>query len=228
MRRLAIALSVATLLLLGCSSQDDSEDSTTGDTTAEQPSGDRRTDTEEDTDTDAEPDQDTGATTSDPSNEVAGSDLDAPRPGQEVLEDRWLQDGRVSIGPGAPQEQEVNLAMCDYLFGTADEVAERAGVDGEVVLDEESGFSYNGSAPSRMGCVYLAEGTEAFMVGLQDRELEVEDEHAELVVALTELPSGWYGFVVSNPDWDGRLALDEAAALDWLQDADTRWGGAGI
>lgn len=223
MRRLTIAVSVSVslLLLAGCSNDDEAAEPKTNREVVD----DTSTSTGEN-----------GSTTANDSGEDSGGGTEegglggaGDRTSEEILdEDGWLEDGRVSIGPGAPQEQEIDLAMCDYVIGDPEGVAERLGVDGDLTLDAESGFGYYGSSGGRLQCLYLVDDVEALLVAIRDRDLETDDDGAEAVFAQTELDDGWFGVVMVNPDWDGAITEDESSVTEWLGDLDSRWGGAGV
>lgn len=147
---------------------------------------------------------------------------------QLLVEEGLLKDGVVSLGPAGPTDEAVNQAICDYVFGSPEEVAATADVDGEVALTEDSGYEQLGGNGNGAQCVYTVDGEDAFGLWLWSDERELDDEDVEFVVAEVQVDSGRFGLMMRAPDWDGDLGVDEAAATEWLEDAGTRWGGSSV
>lgn len=152
------------------------------------------------------------------------------RPSAEILEEAgWLTDGKITIGPVGPQDEpEIDLAMCDYLFGSPEQVAQTVGVQGTVELAAgESGFAQLGGTGGGVRCLYLVDGAEAFGAIMWNKELEDGVGGDSGLVLQEQMPGGDIGIVAINPDID-TVAIDEDTARAWLQDADTRWGGQSV
>lgn len=161
---------------------------------------------------------------------VAG-DTGLDRPSEEILaEAGLLEDGAVSLGPAPPQDETVQLAICDYLFGTPEDVASVAGAapGSEVLLAPGSGHRNMGGSGGGPQCLWTVDGEEAFAAVIWAPEIEDEDDDGSLLASTPLEGSDYFGYVAVNPEWDGRLSLDENGAIDWLEDAGTRWAGASV
>lgn len=221
MRRLTIALAMALLLLAGCSSEDGNADPESGSGVVDETSTSTLANG---SDSDADSDEETGG-----GSEGGGGAGADGRTSEEILdEDGWLEDGRVFIGPAAPQEEEINLALCDYVVGEPEDIARRLGIDGDLTRDRDSGFGYFGSSGGRLQCLYSVDGVEALFVVVRDSDSEADDETSESVFVQTQLTDDGFGVVMVNPDWDGEITVDESSATEWLKDMGTRWGGTSV
>lgn len=225
MRRLGVALATTTLLLTACGGADETADATTG---TQAPPEDSPATVGGDADSDDGTDSDEGT---DRDERTAAGDTVLNRPSEQILaEAGLLVDGAISLGPAGPEDESVNLAMCDYLFGTPEEVAAVVGADAgsQVVLAPGSGFRNNASSGSGPQCLWTVDGSEAFGAAIWSQELgDPVDDDALLASTVLE-ETNYVGYVAVNPDWDGALGLDEDGAIEWLHHAGTRWGGQSI
>lgn len=164
-----------------------------------------------------------------------GQDTTLDRPSEEILaEAGLLEDGAIVLGPAPPQDEQVNLAVCDYLFGTPDEIAATVGLEdgAEIALAPGSGHRNLGGAGGGPQCLYFIDGVDALGLLIVNKEIEDMEGADESLVGSTTLQStdgrDHFGYVAVNPEWDGTITLDEAGAIALLQDAATRWGGASV
>ncbi|MGO1561158.1 MAG: hypothetical protein ACTHW7_04960 [Actinomycetaceae bacterium] len=129
----------------------------------------------------------------------------------------YLDDsGAVALGLAGPggDETDVHEAMCTYLFGAPDEVAERAGLD-EATLTDGSGYRMLGANGSGIECGWGSADEPVLVLaswGSADRFDGAED-----IDVLVDLPDG-VGVASYHPGSDvERLTEDELA--QWLTEA---------
>lgn len=211
MRRIGTILSasaIAGLLLAGCSGGSDPDEGTTED--AAQTTSD-----------------DAGASGGDGAEET-GAAADPDASADEVLREAGLLEGdQVVLGPTSPDDPAVQRAICDYVFGTTDEVIERSGIVGELALLDSSGYSQLGGNGDGLQCVYDVDGEDGLGILLWSQELPpIEEDDGTQIVASGQFGEHW-GAVAYAPTFTGDV-MDEDAAAAWLDDAATRWGGASV
>lgn len=148
---------------------------------------------------------------------------------QTLDEGGLLENGAVAFGPTTPDE-EFHPAVCDYVFGTAEQVGEAAGLTGDVALGEGGPLQLGGNG-SGVRCTYTVDGVDALMVQLWSQEMDVAPEEEDVVTV--QLPvqtagSEHFALAAVHPEYDGPLTLDEAAATALLEDAGTRWSGGSV
>lgn len=136
----------------------------------------------------------------------------------ELLEEAgYLEpDGAVAFGPAGPGDDEtaVQEALCTYLFGSPDTVAERAGLD-EAVLAEGSGFQNLGANGSGIRCGWGAPDRPVLALVVWGEESEWISEGAEEFDLVVDLPSG-VGVAFYDPESDvERLPPEDLEA--WLR-----------
>ena len=125
-------------------------------------------------------------------------------------------DGAISLGPAGPgsDDTEVNEAMCTYLFGSPEEVAERAGLD-EAPLAEGSGYQMLGGNGTGIMCGWGSSDDPDLVLGTWGSADRFEDE--EDIEVVVDLPDG-VGVALYNPESDvERLSEDELTR--WLTEA---------
>jgi hypothetical protein len=136
---------------------------------------------------------------------------------QLLLSEGYLDDsGAVALGPAGPggDETDVHEAMCTYLFGAPDEVAERAGLD-EATLSDGSGYRMLGANGSGIECGWGSADEPVLVLASWGSADRFGD--AEGVEVLVDLPDG-VGVASYDPDSDvERLTEDELRR--WLTEA---------
>jgi hypothetical protein len=135
----------------------------------------------------------------------------------ELAPHNWLgDDGTLFYGETEPP-REIQEALCDYLVGTPDEVADAAGLDGDVTLEDGSGYTVLGGSGVGFRCGYEVDGTFAFGIVLWSDDLrdQVADQPNTVAVAL---PNELFGATVYAPEWDGTM-LDATDSEQWLSEA---------
>jgi hypothetical protein len=141
--------------------------------------------------------------------------------GKSVLQAHHLLDanGRVSPGATAPKGAIVNTAICDFVFGTADEVGAVAKLDGTVTLSKNSGYLYDGGDGDGVECVYETSGKAQFELVIWDKKAPATagPEHQVMV----DLPDQFYGASAYAPSYHG-AAIAASDAKRWLRDAAKR------
>lgn len=149
--------------------------------------------------------------------------------GSDVIDeyDR-LEDGRVFSGITNVGDDEFDAAVCEFLFGTPEEVAAYAGLSGDVHLVPESGERNSGGGGSGYRCGWGTSDDPDFFLELwsipADREPtdeELDNANATMVVFSEEDTSGWYvtaAYLTDVPD----DAPDESDMLTWLREASAR------
>lgn len=155
----------------------------------------------------------------------------APDPGaapEEILEQAGLLDGqRVVVGPGGVDDPTVQAAICDYVVGTQDEVADITGVSGDLTPLDSNGYNQWGGNGDGVQCVYDLDGEDGLAIMLWSEEIPpVEDGDETQLLATGPVGEHW-GTVAYAPTFTGEV-MDEDAAAAWLEDAATRWGGASV
>lgn len=138
--------------------------------------------------------------------------------GKDLLQAHHLLDGegRVSPGPTAPKGASVNAAICDYVFGTADEVGTVAELDGTVTLSKHSGYLYNGGNGSGVECVYQIGGETRFELVIWDKK--AADTSGPKHEVMLDLPNRFYGVSAYAPSYHG-TAIAASDAKRWLREA---------
>lgn len=141
--------------------------------------------------------------------------------GKDVLQAHHLLDakGRVAPGPTAPTGRKVNAAICDYVFGTADEVGTTAKLDGTVTLFKHSGYLYAGGGGSGVACTYNVGGKAQFELVIWDKKSTAPNGATHMVTI--DLPNGFHGASAYAPSYHGE-AIATADAKRWLQQAAER------
>lgn len=159
---------------------------------------------------------------SDDSDDTAGPSDEAA----ELLESEGYldDDGAISIGPAGPSDDDVRSAMCDYLFGDAETMSDRLGV--EVTLAEDSGYRNLGGNGTGVSCVYEDGDDPFFGIGLWSRDRS-EDADSETELVTVEVPNGDFGFAQYHPDYEGET-VDDDDQIAWLEDAGSRWDGQSV
>lgn len=234
---------VASVIMLGalgaCSGSDDSAD-TVAPVVATDATGGTSTDTDPPVDTTPQssaPDvtlpggsTDTSTTstpdesgTAVPGGPLAPGDREFPggTDGVEVLTQANLlsRDGRLVFTETAPAP-EAQAAICDYLFGAPDEVAEVAGLSGTITLEEEAGYLDLGVDDILIQCGYEVDGEFSFGMAIWFEDLRggVADQPNTVTVAL---PSGRFGGTAYETGWAGPM-IDADTSERWLTEADSR------
>lgn len=137
--------------------------------------------------------------------------------GKSVLrEHSWLDDdGRLHFGEAAPAD-DVQAAICDYLFGTPRQVAKVAKLDGDLTLNADSGYATAGGGGTGFRCYYDVDDAAAFAlrVWTQDADGSADASH----VLTLELAPDRFGFSAYAPDHQGPT-LSKATATKWLREA---------
>lgn len=132
------------------------------------------------------------------------------------------EDDRVRFGESKP-EQEVQSAICNYLFGKPEEVGDVAKLKGKVTLNEGSGFSSGGSSGIGFQCGYDVSGETALAMVIWTKSSE-ETGEAEHVVT-KKLREGLYGFSAYAPGFEG-TAMSKGVAGKWLTQTGKRVAGS--
>jgi hypothetical protein len=141
--------------------------------------------------------------------------------GKSVLQSHHLLDtkGRVAPGPTAPKGSNVNAAICNYVFGTADEVGAVAKLDGTVTLSKNSGYLYSGGNGSGVECVYEISGKAQFELVIWDKKAPGTARTKHQVTI--DLPDQFYGASAYAPSYHG-ATIAASDVKRWLRDAATR------
>lgn len=186
--RLSAASVVALLVLVGCSGGDDT------------PAGD---------------DGSAGPGVPEPTTDAA---VDDDAAALLEAEGYLAEDGSVAFGPAGPTEEdaEVQAALCTYVFGPPEEVAERAGL-AEPVLTEGSGYQMLGSNGSGVRCGWGDAEEPEFVLAVWGSEAPWIEEAREEFEAIVELPDG-----VGVAFYDDDAEAEPLPATDleaWLAEA---------
>ena len=150
----------------------------------------------------------------------SGSEPPGGTTGKSVLADHDFLDekDRVRFGESEPAA-EVQFAICDYIFGEPDEVGDAAKLEGEVTLNEDSGFNSAGSNGIGFQCGYdVAEETELVMVIWTEN---IDDPGDAEHVVTKKLREGLYGYSAYAPGYTGS-AMTKSVADSWLTAAAKR------
>jgi hypothetical protein len=147
----------------------------------------------------------------------ADEDLPGGTAGKDVLADNdLLVDGQIRMGTGEPDEVEVHRALCDYLFGTVDEVADTADLDGDVSYADGSGYRSEGESGGGFVCGYQAGDEAVFSLLVWDRDPGSPGDAEGVVVV--PLPGERYGVSAYAPGYEGkRMPVDRRK--EWLREA---------
>lgn len=150
-------------------------------------------------------------------------DLPGGTAGKSVLADHNFLDGddRVRFAESKPSD-EVQSAICDYLFGKPEEVADVAKLEGQVALNEDSGFNSAGGNGIGFQCGYDVSGKTALALVIWTKNSD-EPGKAEHVVT-KKLREGLYGYSAYAPGYDGS-AMTKSAAGTWLTETGKRVAG---
>lgn len=167
-------------------------------------------------------DQSTGTSDSSTDNGSAATALPGGTSGRDVIKAHHLLDaqGRVAPGPTAPKGNEVNAAICDYVFGTPSEVEKTAKLSGTVTLNNESGYLYNGGGGSGVQCVYqVAADKQVLMLTIWSHAAT----DASGVTSFVQVPlhDGFQGSSGYAPKYKGRT-MERSRAKQWLKEAGSR------
>lgn len=139
----------------------------------------------------------------------------------QVLDDAgYLDDeGNVAFGPAGPSSEETDVqeALCTHLFGSPEEVAERAGLDG-AVLAAGSGYQMLGANGSGVRCGWGAQDEPSFALVVWGDDADwITQDAAEFEVSV-ERPDGSVGVAAYDPASEiERLSAEELEA--WLLQA---------
>lgn len=139
---------------------------------------------------------------------------------QLLSEEGYLDDaGNVAFGPAGPRSEEtaVNEALCTYLFGSPQEVAERAGLAG-TVLAPGSGYQMLGANGSGVRCGWGTQDEPVFALVVWGADAEWITEDEDTFEVVIELPENSVGVAAYDPESDvERLPATELEA--WLREA---------
>jgi hypothetical protein len=153
-----------------------------------------------------------------------GPDLPGGDSGKNVLTDHHWLDGkdRVRFSESAPAD-DVQKAICAYLFGTPDEVGDAAGLDGKVSLHENSGYRSAGGNGIGFECGYDVKGKTRFGMVLWSRDLGDLGKASHKVSV--KLHDGLVGYSAYAAGFSGD-AVSKARARSWLKAAGSRAQGS--
>lgn len=159
-------------------------------------------------------DNDSTAEASSESTELPGGKVD-----EDVLpKDLWFtDDGLLRRTQEQPGNDKVQKAFCEYLFGTPEEVAETAGLTGDVEV-QDAGYLYLGDDGEGFQCVYEA-GDQGYGMRIWSKEADFPGEFSRKVTV--EADNGNVGVSIYSADFDGD-ALDEDTVKEWLTQAAER------
>ncbi len=152
---------------------------------------------------------------------AARDELPGGTSGKSVLQAQHLldADGRVAPGATAPEGANVNTAICNYVFGTADEVGAVAKLDGTVTLSKNSGYLYSGGNGDGVECVYEISGKAQFELVIWSKKAPATAGPKHQVTV--DLPDQFYGASAYAPSYHG-AAISASDAKRWLRDAAKR------
>ena len=153
-----------------------------------------------------------------------GSDLPGGSSGKDLLSSHHWLDGkdRVRFGESAPAD-DVQEAICAYLFGSPEEVGDTAGLDGKVSLHEDSGYRSAGGNGIGFECGYDVKGKTRFGMVVWSRDLGSMGKASHPVTV--KLHDGLVGYAAYTPGFDGD-AVSKATARSWLKAAGGRAQGS--
>ena len=154
----------------------------------------------------------------------SSSELPGGSAGKSVLADHDFldKDDRVRFGESKPAD-EVQSAICDYLFGTPEEVGDVAKLKGKVTLHEESGFNSGGSTGIGFQCGYVVSGETTLAMVIWTKNEDQSDEGTHVVTK--KLREGLYGYSAYAPGYDGS-AMSKGVAVKWLTQTGKRVAGS--
>lgn len=140
---------------------------------------------------------------------------------QQLLnEEGYLDDaGHVAFGPAGPSSEEtaVHEALCTYVFGSPQEVAERAGL-ADHALAPGSGYETLGANGSGVRCGWGPPNEPVFALIVWSEDAEWITETEDTFDAVVELSEGSIGAAAYNPESEvERLPAAELEA--WLREA---------
>lgn len=140
--------------------------------------------------------------------------------GRDVLEEAGLLDesGVVTVDE-QPEDAAVQTAICDYVFGTGDEVAETAGLTGEITLADGSGWEELGRGQSGLNCFYEDADGIRLLLNVWSAKNELAGQDSAHVVQ-AEVDDGWASMAY-HPNFSGE-PLDDDRARTWLVSAADR------
>jgi hypothetical protein len=152
-----------------------------------------------------------------------GSDLPGGDSGKDKLSDHhWLDSkDRVRFSEAAPAD-DVQKAICDYLFGTPEEVGDTAGLEGTVSLHEDSGYRSAGGNGIGFECGYDVKGKTRFGMVLWSRDLGSLGKASHKVKI--RLHDGLVGYSAYAAGYAGDV-VSESRARSWLKAAGGRAQG---
>lgn len=153
-----------------------------------------------------------------------GSELPGGDSGKDVLSDHNWLDGkdRVRFSESAPAEN-VQKAICEYLFGTPEEVGDAAALDGTVSLHKNSGYRSAGGNGIGFECGYDVKGKTKFGMVLWSRDVGSMGKASHQVKI--RLHDGLFGYSAYTAGYGGD-AISEARARSWLKAAAARAQGS--
>lgn len=142
--------------------------------------------------------------------------------GREVLEESGrLRDGVLSPGEVVPDDPAYHRAVCDYLFGSADEVAQVLGLEGDVALAGSSGEVSLGGNGWGYRCGYGSGDEAEAALMLWSQEIEFGEDSEAITVVNTEVADGWMGALIYHESVEVE-PLDAGLAEQWLVEASGR------
>jgi hypothetical protein len=153
----------------------------------------------------------------------SGPDLPGGSSGKALLDaHHWLDSkDRVRFGESAPADN-VQKAICAYLFGTPGEVGKTAGLAGKVSLHEHSGYLSAGGNGIGFECGYDVKGKTRFGMVLWSRDLGDMGKVSHAVTL--RLHDGLVGYAAYTAHYGGH-AVSKATARSWLRAAGSRAQG---
>jgi predicted small lipoprotein YifL len=153
-----------------------------------------------------------------------GPDLPGGDSGKDVLTDHhWLDSkDRVRFSESSPAD-DVQAAICAYLFGTPDEVGDAAGLDGKVSLHEDSGYRSAGGNGIGFECGYDVKGKTRFAMVVWSRDVGSTGKASHEVTV--KLHDGLFGYSAYEAGYGGD-AISQARARSWLKAAGARAQGS--
>src|SRR5699024_8993793 len=159
-------------------------------------------------------DSDSTAEASNESTELPGGKVE-----ENVLpEDLWFtDDGLLRRSQEQTGKDKIQEAFCEYLFGTAEEVAKTAGLTGDVEV-QDAGYLYLGDDGEGFQCVYVA-GDQGYGMRIWSKDADFPGKFSHRVSV--EADNGNVGISIYSADFDGDV-LDEDTVKEWLTQAAER------
>ena len=140
------------------------------------------------------------------------------------------KQGRL-LGPIAtPDDPARQRAYCEFLFGTAEQVAKVAKLSGNVSLNADSGWQNLGGNGNQYDCAYDVDGAPAFRLVLwEDRGATKTSDPTDDTEVLSGspnfvqvfLPNDVLGLSDYAPGYQGETA-DKTVVEKWLAEANER------